>query len=92
MEIAPYLADLTPAGILGLVVVMILLGWLVPARMMRTIVAGKDALIAEQKAHIETQVRALDAALRGNTATEAVLTATAEIQYRSGVGDGQPAE
>ncbi|MGH2360473.1 MAG: hypothetical protein ACRDGM_08020 [bacterium] len=91
MEIAPFLADLTPAGILGLVVVMILLGWLVPVRMMKVVISGKDALIAEQKAHIDTQARALDAALRGNTATEAVLTATAEIQYRSGVADNEPA-
>jgi len=92
MELAPFIADLTPAGILGLVVVMILLGWLVPARMVRTLMAGKDALINEQKAHIATQSRALEAALRGNTATEAVLTATAEIQHRSGADDGQPAE
>lgn len=91
MEIAPLLANLTPAGLLGLVVVMILLGWLVPVRMLKAIVASKDAVIAEQKAHIDTQGRALDAALRGNTATEAVLAATAEVQSRSGVGDGSPA-
>lgn len=92
MELAPYIADLTPAGILGLGVIMMLFGWLVPVRMVRTLMAGKEALIEEQRAHIDTQARALDAALRGNTATEAVLTATAEIQHRSGASDGQPAE
>lgn len=90
MELAPFLTNLTPAGLLGLGVVMLMFGWIVPARMVRTLLASKDAVILELRAHNETQERALSAALRGNTATEAVLTATAEIQHRSGVDDGSP--
>lgn len=77
-------ADLTPAGVVGIGVLMMMFGWLVPARMVRTLLDSKDKVISEQRAHINTQERAINALLRGNTATEAVISATAEVLHRGG--------
>lgn len=87
-DLVPFLTDTTPAGLLGLGIVMLMFGWLIPLKMHRTLIASKDAVIAEQAAHIDTQAKTLGALLRGNTATEAVVTATAEVIHQGGVGDG----
>ena len=45
--------DLTPVGLLGLVVVMVLLGYLIPLRTHRLHLSDKDATIAAQRETIE---------------------------------------
>ena len=73
-ELAPFLS-FTPSGLLGLVVVMMLFGYLVPLRIVRGRLADKDAVIAEQRATIADLRRNNAQLLKGNTATVQVLDA-----------------
>lgn len=73
-ELAPFVS-LTPAGLVGLCVVLILLGYLVPVKIVRDRMADKDALIAQQAAAIADLRRNNAQLLRGNTATVQVLDA-----------------
>lgn len=76
-ELAP-LVEFTPEGLLGLLIAMIMLGYLIPLRIVRGRLADKDAIIAEQRAVIADLRRNNDQLLRGNSATVQVLDATAE--------------
>lgn len=73
-ELHPFLS-MTPSGILGLVVVMILFGWLVPIRLVRGRLEDKDKLIAQQAQTISDLRRNNAQLLRGNTATVQVMEA-----------------
>jgi hypothetical protein len=75
-ELAPFLS-FTPEGLLGLVVVMMLFGYLVPLRVVRGRLADKDAIIADQAHTIARLSRNNDQLLLGNTTTVQVLEATA---------------
>jgi hypothetical protein len=77
-QLAPFLA-LTPQGLLGLVVIMMLFGYLVPLRMVRGRLADKDAVITEQRQTIAALLKNNDQLLRGNTATVQVLDALPEV-------------
>lgn len=77
-ELAPYLS-FTPEGLLGLVVVMVLLGYLVPLRIVRGRLADKDAVIAEQRQTIAILRQNNAQLLRGNTATVQVLDALPDV-------------
>lgn len=77
-ELNPFLS-LTPSGLLGLVVVMVMFGWLVPIRIVRGRLADKDAIIAEQRATIVVLKKNNDQLLRGNTATVQVLDALPDV-------------
>ena len=77
-ELSPFLS-LTPSGLLGLVVVMIMFGWLVPIRLVRGRLADKDALIAQQAQTILDLRKNNAQLLRGNTATVQVLDALPEV-------------
>ena len=77
-ELAPF-ASLTPAGLLGLVVLMIMLGYLVPLRIVRGRLADKDAVISEQRQTIAVLLKNNNQLLRGNTATVQVLEALPEV-------------
>lgn len=77
-ELSPFLA-FTPEGLLGLVVVMIMFGYLVPLRLVRGRLADKDAIIAELR-QANTVLKMNNAQLlRGNTATVQVLDALPEV-------------
>lgn len=78
-ELAPFLSAHTPEGLLGLVVVMILLGWLVPLRIVRGRLADKDAVIAEQNRTIAVLLRNNRQLLRGNTTTQQLLDALPDV-------------
>lgn len=73
-ELNPFLS-LTPSGLLGLVFVMVMFGWLVPIRMVRGRLADKDARIADLLSANAVLKRNNDQLLRGNTATVQVLDA-----------------
>lgn len=77
-ELSPFLS-LTPSGLLGLVVVMMMFGWLVPIRLVRGRLADKDVLIAELRKANAVLKRNNDQLLRGNTATVQVLDALPEV-------------
>lgn len=76
-ELAPFLS-FTPEGLLGLVVVMMLFGYLVPLRIVRGRLADKDKIIADQAQTIARLSRNNDQLLRGNTTAVQVLESTAE--------------
>lgn len=76
--LAPYLS-LTPSGLLGLVVLMILLGYLIPSRIVRGRLADKDRLISAQQKTIDTLLLNNQQLLRGNTATVQVLDALPSV-------------
>lgn len=77
-ELNPFLS-LTPSGLLGLVVVMMMFGWLVPLRIVRGRLADKDAIIVDlRRANLILQ-RNNDQLLRGNTATVQVLDALPDV-------------
>jgi hypothetical protein len=77
-ELNPFLS-LTPSGLLGLVFVMVMFGWLVPIRMVRGRLADKDAMIADLRQANAVLKRNNDQLLRGNTATVQVLDALPEV-------------
>ncbi len=72
-EFLPFATDVTPKGLLGLVFVMVMMGWLVPLRLVRGRLADKDAIIAAQAREIAVLTRNNDQLLRGNGATVHVL-------------------
>lgn len=76
-ELAPFLS-FTPEGLLGLVVVMMLFGYLVPLRVVRGRLADKDKIIADQARTIERLSSNNDQLLRGNTTAVQILESTAE--------------
>lgn len=77
-ELTPFLS-LSPAALLGLVVLMILTGKLVPVSMLRQQLAAKNDTIADLREAL-TSERANSAQLRrGNGAAVQVLEATAEV-------------
>lgn len=74
----PILSSLSPAGLLGLGVLLLMFGRLVPRSIMLARMADKDAIIGEQRGYI-TSLERNNALLRlGNEATVGVVTATAE--------------
>jgi len=76
-ELSPFLS-LTPSGLLGLVFVMVMLGWLVPLRIVRGRLADKDEIIADLRSANAVLKQNNDQLLRGNTATVQVLDALPE--------------
>ncbi len=77
-ELSPFLS-LTPSGLLGLVFLMVMLGYLVPVRMMRARLADKDEIIKDLRTPNAVLKRNNDQLLRGNTATVQVLDALPEV-------------
>lgn len=77
-ELNPFLS-LTPSGLLGLVVVMMMFGYLVPVRIVRGRLADKDEIIKDLRAANATLKRNNDQLLRGNTATVQVLDALPDV-------------
>ena len=77
-ELSPFLS-LTPSGLLGLVVVMVMFGWLVPLRIVRGRLADKDVIIADLRQANAVLKRNNDQLLRGNTATVQVLDALPDV-------------
>lgn len=73
-ELAPFVS-LTPSGLLGLVVVMMMFGWLVPVRIMRGRLADKDMTIAQQKQTIAVLKANNAKLLRSQDVTSQVLDA-----------------
>lgn len=73
-ELAPFLS-LTPEGLLGVVVVMILFGYLVPLKIVRGRLADKDIVIADLRQAVADLRRNNDQLLLGNSATVQVLDA-----------------
>ena len=71
--------DLTPVGLLGLVVVMVLLGYLIPLRTHRLHLSDKDATIAAQRETIEALKANNAKLLRGNDAAVHVLDALPDV-------------
>ena len=76
-ELSPFLS-LTPSGLLGLVFVMVMLGWLVPLRIVRGRLADKDEIIADLRSANAVLKQINVQLLRGNTATVQVLDALPE--------------
>lgn len=77
-ELSPFLS-MTPSGLLGLVFVMVMFGWLVPIRMVRGRLADKDVIIADLRRANEALIKNNEQLLRGNTATVQVLDALPEV-------------
>lgn len=77
-ELSPFLS-LTPSGLLGLVFIMVMFGWLVPVRIMRARLADKDERIAELVAANKVLKKNNEQLLRGNTATVQVLDALPDV-------------
>lgn len=77
-ELTPFLS-LTPAGLLGAVFMMVMLGWLVPIRIMRGRLSDKDEIIKELRSANAGLKRNNDQLLRGNTATVQVMDALTDV-------------
>ena len=77
-ELSPYLS-LTPSGLLGLVFLMIMMGWLVPLRIVRGRLADKDAIISELRRANAILIRNNAQLLKGNSATVQVLDALPDV-------------
>jgi hypothetical protein len=76
-ELTPFL-QFTPEGLLGLVVVMMMFGYLVPLRIVRGRLADKDITIADLR-QANAVLRANNTRLlQGNTAAVQVLEALPE--------------
>lgn len=69
---------LTPPGLLGLCVLMIMFGYLVPLRMVKSRLADKDDVIAELRKANRMLERNNEQLLRGSKATVQVLEALPE--------------
>lgn len=68
-------ATFTPSGLLGLCVVLIMFGYLVPLRMVKARLADKDAVIADLREANRVLKVNNDQLLRGSKATVQVLEA-----------------
>ena len=77
-ELAPFLS-FTPEGLLGLVVVMVLFGYLVPLRLVRGRLADKDVIIEELRRTNAVLLQNNEQLLRGNSATVQVLDALPDV-------------
>lgn len=77
-DFAP-LIQLTPSGLLGVVIVMILFGYLVPLRIVRGRLADKDEIIVGLKRLNAVLIRNNEQLLRGSTATVQVLEALPDV-------------
>lgn len=77
MDGFPLVFDHTPEGLLGLVVLLVLFGWLIPRRIYRQkeeeAAAWKAAFETEQEAHAET-TRQNGVLLETNELVQAVFT------------------
>ena len=78
-EILPLVGSWTPGSILGLVVVCIIFGWLVPARMVAKLLAEKDSTIAAQQRTIDVLLRNNNQLLLGNSVTVKKIDALPEL-------------
>ena len=76
-ELAPFV-QFTPEALLGLFVVMLMFGYIVPLRIVRGRLADKDVVIKEQAQTILILKQNNAQLLMGNTATVQVLESTAE--------------
>lgn len=74
----PYLS-LTPTGLLGLFVLALLFGYLVPLRIVRGRLADKDELIKELRAALTAERENSAQLRRGNGAAVQVLEALPEV-------------
>jgi hypothetical protein len=83
-EFLPLLGEWTPASLLGLVVLLILFGGLVPIRTVRKLIADKDVTIADLREANAVLKRNNAALLRGNLTTAQVLEA-----LPGGIPDGK---
>lgn len=77
-ELNPFLS-LTPSGLLGLVFVMVMFGYLVPVKIVRGRLADKDEIIRDLRVANSVLKRNNDQLLRGNTATVQVLDALPDV-------------
>lgn len=77
-DLSPYLS-LTPSGLLGLCVVMIMMGYLIPLKVVRGRLADKDAIIEQLQRTNEVLQRNNIQLLKGNTATVQVLDALPSV-------------
>lgn len=77
-ELVPFLS-LTPEGLLGVVVVMILFGYLVPLKIVRGRLADKDIVIADLRQAVADLRRNNDQLLLGNSATVQVLDSLPDV-------------
>lgn len=77
-ELSPFVS-LTPSGLLGLMVVMVMFGWLVPVRIVRGRLADKDAIIADLRRANAVLQRNNTQLLKGNTAAVSVLDALPDV-------------
>lgn len=73
-DLSPYIS-LTPSGLLGIVVVMILMGYLVPLRIVRGRLADKDMVIDHLTRVNDVLQRNNAQLLRGNDAAVQVFDA-----------------
>jgi len=73
-DLAPYLS-LTPSGLLGLCVVMIMTGYLIPLKIVRGRLADKDLVIEHLQKANDVLQRNNAQLLRGNNAAVQVLDA-----------------
>lgn len=78
-EFAPLLTNFSAPTLLGAVFLLVMFGGLVPIRVVRRMLADKDALIAEQRAAIAVLTRNNNALLRTSDATVHVLESTGEV-------------
>lgn len=77
-ELTPFL-QFTPGGLLGVVVVMMMFGYLIPVRIVRGRLADKDIVIAELRRSNEVLLQNNARLLAGNTAAVQVLEALPEV-------------
>lgn len=77
-DLSPYLS-LTPSGLLGLCVVMILMGYLIPLRVVRGRLADKDTIIAQLQRENDVLQRNNAQLLKGSVATVQVLDALPSV-------------
>lgn len=79
MDLAPWVSDLTPSGLLGVGVVLLMTGYLIPARVVRGRIEDKNAIITELRSTVAILQRNNAQLLKGNTATVQVLDALPEV-------------
>lgn len=77
-DLSPYIS-LTPSGLLGLGVVMMMMGYLIPLKVVRGRLADKDAIIAQLQRTNDVLQRNNIQLLKGNTATVQVLDALPSV-------------
>lgn len=79
MDLAPWVSDLTPSGLLGVGVVLLMTGYLIPARVVRGRIEDKDAIITELRSTVAILRRNNAQLLRGNTATVQILDSLPDV-------------